>query len=491
MHLNRKGMTKPVFLTTIVCTTLAISLYCHITFAQKSTYGLKEQAVHQTDSLLDSFFTLRYTDLPAATKYALQAQKLAEKNNDRENYAIATECIGLSDYYRGDYNPARHNIMKALLLYEDMAHHRGISSACNNLALIEQDQGNLTQAIALYNLALTADSLLVDSIGTGYTLNNLGTAYLYKGEFSSALKYFDDAKKYSEATGDYELKINTLINTALFYHEFGQQEEALALYAATLEMASQTADKFTTTVVTINIGDVYQALSQFTDAWNYYQKGLEMAHEIDNPEVIADCLSNMGQLLQKQGNPTKANDYFIQALKRYEELGSKKKIGSSLTAMGINLITKEYHEKAIGYFNQSLHLVEKIGALPEMTANYRQLTLAWAAIHQFDSAACYLDKYADTRNRMTGTGNNVNLPVLPDSISRQVDELIASGRLKPQKTSTSQLFYHHDNQSLLGWILTITGLIAFIAIEIDRRLKKDNPRKLTAGTTQDTGDLRK
>lgn len=484
-------MTKRSFLALSVCTILALSLSSHITVAQKSSYGLKEKALHQTDSLLDAFFSLRYTDLPAATKGALLAQKLAEKNNDRENYAIATECIGLSDYYRGDFQPARHNIMKALLLYEDLAHHRGISSACNNLALIEQDQGNLNQAIALYNLALKADSLLVDSIGTGYTLNNLGTTYLYKGEFTTALRYLDEAKKYSEATGDYELKINTLINTALFYHEFGQQEEALALYATTLELAKKSEDNFTITVVTINIGDVHRALNQFPEAWKHYQTGLEMAHEIESPEVIADCLSNMGQLLQKQGNTTKANEYFIQALKIYEELGSKKKIGSSLTAMGQNLITKEYHEKAIGYFHQSLHLVEKIGALPEMAGNYRQLTLAWAAMNQLDSATHYLEKYADTRNRMTGMNNAVNLPALPDSISQKVNELIASGRLKSQATTANRFDYDKANRSVFGWIMILSGLAALITIGIFGSLRKNKPVKVLTGTFQDAGDRRK
>lgn len=387
-------------------------------------YGVGGRADNKIDSLIDNFFRLRYSDPEKARMCAAEAQSLSGKINDNENYSVATECLGLSDYYAGKFIEARRNLLKALMLYNDARNQRGVSSACNNLAMIEQDQGNLTHAIQLYLIALRSDSLSADIPGKGYTLNNIGTAYLYKGELKTALIYFEKARKLAEETGDYELVVNTMINTAIFYLESKRFEEALALNEATLSKAKKAHDDYSCAMIAVNVGDVYREMGKYNLAWASYQNGLEQAHNINSPELTADCLSNMGQLLQRQHNPTLANDYFIQALKIYEELGNRKKIGGSFTAMGVNLIQKSYYEKAIDYFRQSLLLVEPIGAMPEMAANYRQMGLAWAALGNMDSAGIYVDRFANTTTMMKTSDAELLLPDLPDSIAVRLKDLI-------------------------------------------------------------------
>lgn len=443
---------------------LAVALLATLSLHAQPDYGVGSRADNKIDTLIDFFFQTRYSDVAAAREAAVVAEKLAREAHDHHYFAVATECIGLADYYTGNFDGSRHYLLKALYLYQDEQSHRGISSVCNNLALIEQDQGNLSKAIHLYSIAVKADSLSGDTTGRGYTLNNLATAYIYKGELKPAARFLQKARELAEITGDYELKLNTMVNTALLYQEEKQFQEALALYDVTMQMALAEKDRFSEIIIMINLGDVYLAMRNYPKALRQYESGLKMAHQLDSPELVADCLTNMGKLDQQEMRFNQANERFQQALKIYEELGSKKKIGSVFTAMGINFLGKGSPDKALEYFAQSLSLVEPLGVLPEMAANYQQMSLAWAALQQFDSAMVFSGKYAESLILMRTDDADFILPELPDSIAQRLKAMLCADN--PLKDGDSSLEAKKQHKGMFGLDWRVPAAVALVLLAV-------------------------
>jgi tetratricopeptide (TPR) repeat protein len=78
----------------------------------------------------------------------------------------------------------------------------GIGQTYNNLGLVYAHKGQWDTAIEYYEKSLEISEKIGDIYGIGQTYNNLGSVYAAKGQWDTAIEYYEKDLEISEKIGD-------------------------------------------------------------------------------------------------------------------------------------------------------------------------------------------------------------------------------------------------------------------------------------------------
>jgi DNA-binding NarL/FixJ family response regulator len=182
-----------------------------------------------------------------------------------ERMAFTSTVLASAHRYLGDNAAARRSFQDAMDLRIALGDRRGVSVAINNMALLELDDGNLTQARDLFERALAikrdlgerrsiaiglanladllirmgeweaADRVLTEGaelahgipqiVGTIHC--NQGNLAAHRQEWAAATEHFQAAIAASQASGHPHDAIEAMIGLARVQHQTGRSAEAL------------------------------------------------------------------------------------------------------------------------------------------------------------------------------------------------------------------------------------------------------------------------
>lgn len=353
------------------------------------------------DSLLDEYFAVSNSHRELALSLAENARKLAQKHGEKHNEAVALECLGVQYYYRGDYNKARDFLNQSLEIYNEENSSTGLASVFTNLALVEQDLGNLNQAHYYYTTSLVYDRNSHDSIGMAFTINNLGTLYLHKGDFQRARAYFQKAYDIGKSVHHLEVIGNSIGNFGLLRLESSNPDSAIPYFRKALSIAKQYGDEYAQAIANINLGLCMIEKSEADSAERYLTIAARTSEELEDNELQIECLLAKAKLMLLLNQPELANRILFSAQKLNNPTERKKTSAQIFTLIGKNLLLMNQPEKVRNYFLQSLDIAKEIGALPEMIDAYKHLAMFYSAISMYDSCELYIDLYAKEWSKLT------------------------------------------------------------------------------------------
>ena len=214
----------------------------------------------------------------SAFNYHLQAGKLAQEHNFKDQQSLANIGMGLVHRNFGDHKSAVSYFEKALAIAEELPEADIKLRALNCLAAASLDQGNFEKAIrqfeevlqlrlergdsnsiasAYNNLAVTMRGLKEYDKSINYYKKaieykkgyqsdrnltffylNLAEAYFLTGKYDSCYIYLQKGKEMNESQGLIEAKLGVYGNLALYYASNDSQERAveyLDLYYKTVD----------------------------------------------------------------------------------------------------------------------------------------------------------------------------------------------------------------------------------------------------------------
>ena len=150
---------------------------------------------------------------------------------------------------------------------------------------------------------------------------NLGTVFLFVGQYTEAREYFQKA--------------------LVIRKEIGDKQGEASDYG--------------------NLGTVFLSVDQYTKAEEYLQKALVIRKEIGDKKGVASAYGNLGTLFESVGQYTKAEEYVQKALTIYEEIGDKSGVGGSYLDLG--KLCREFRLNAKGqeFAHKALEISYEIG----------------------------------------------------------------------------------------------------------------------------------
>ena len=227
-------------------------------------------------------------------------------------------------------------------------------------------------------------------IGLAIVKNELGLFYEDKGNFYTALNYFDDSTTLLEGLGLQERNriVRVLNNIGNVYLKLNNFDTALNKYREAYEKSDNIADKV---LVFNNIADVYLKLKNYGRAFSILQKNAEFFQENKNQYGLAIVFSKFGKLYYDQGS-----QYFHLA-KKYSQLALaiKKREGfhrecvEDYELLSIIYLREKFYRVAEDNLVQGLNLVRSLDFGRKEAFFYDHLGKLYQAEQNFEESIEY------------------------------------------------------------------------------------------------------
>ncbi|MFH0736477.1 MAG: toll/interleukin-1 receptor domain-containing protein [bacterium] len=318
----------------------------------------------------------------------LQAIKLLEQNDNYEQTNVATlySNLAMVEQDFGNIKEAKDYLLKAIHIDQltDDPNHSMLAKNYSNLAMIEKDLGNLNDAKVYLLKAIKINEL-------NFELNHPTLAIVYSnlamiekdlGNLTGAKDYLIKAIKIDEL--NFEPNHPTL---AIVYSNLATVEQALGnlniakeylLKAINIDELNFEPNHPTLAIVYSNIALVEQALGNLTSAKDFLRKAIiidESNFEPNHPK-LAIRYSNLALVEQDLGNLTSAKDFLRKAIIIDESNFEPNHPNLAIDYSNLALV-----EQDLGNFIEAMELINKAVKIKEINFGENHINLATPLIN--------------------------------------------------------------------------------------------------------------
>jgi tetratricopeptide (TPR) repeat protein len=166
------------------------------------------------------------TDLTSALNYANTAKSLAQRLDNRNEYAEVNLIIGKVFADLGDYDKSSELNFEALKIFEKENDSIGIGNALSRIGSIYFDQEKFDKALEYYSLSLSIARENSDLIGVSRGLNNVAAVYANKNEFVNFEKNIKEAIQINKKTGRRLWEGINYLNLGIIHKDTGHLDTA-------------------------------------------------------------------------------------------------------------------------------------------------------------------------------------------------------------------------------------------------------------------------
>ena len=204
-------------------------------------------------------------------------------------------------------------------------------------------------------------------------LYNLGWAHKNKGDFSTAIDYYQRSYELYDEIRDKENMASALYRIGEANIAEGDYEKAIEAYQSRMNIAEEMSDKEVIASSLRRIARSYYLKGQFTTSMKHAERSLKISEEIEDDFGIAWCINTFGILYIKQGNDEKALEYLFKSLEINERIEDSTSITISLLSIG------EIHTK-LGNEDQAMVFLERALDISRKVNNKRHEAYALSNI---------------------------------------------------------------------------------------------------------------
>ncbi|MBE2271573.1 MAG: tetratricopeptide repeat protein [Anaerolinea sp.] len=260
-------------------------------------------------------------------------------------------------------------------------------------------QGKLAKFVAKYEIALDAFAAALTAAQRidlrqryGALYNNIGDVLLQKGRYADALRQFEHAETWAQATQNLPLLYTVWSNSAVCYFFQGLFEAAQANY---LKVAEHLGEDFT------SLSEPYKQIAQhnqnalgtnafelgnYAEAVKYFQRGLDLAHDLGYQEQIGFLYINLGVAYFFLRDYAAAHGSFMQARAIAEHIQHPWLLAEIHCNQGTLASAQFLHADAFRLLRQALIEVEDNHLEVIKPRVFTALGKAYLRIEQYDSA---------------------------------------------------------------------------------------------------------
>jgi CHAT domain-containing protein len=185
--------------------------------------------------------------------------------------------VGLTHYYRGDWDAARVEFRKAAVQFREIGELSGELMPLSNLAVIDWEEGELTAAKDTLERILV---ILPPGKYRSYraaTLDNLAGVNLAMGRLTAALQGFSDALAFHESLGSTKGQGRSLAGIGTTYYGFGERELAREYLERALVVRREAGDGRGQAAVLRYLGNLYRLDGEFDRALSAHEQARALA----------------------------------------------------------------------------------------------------------------------------------------------------------------------------------------------------------------------
>ncbi len=345
-----------------------------------------ENAVEDTIKVnnLISISSNLYRQSPSeAIQYGIQARELGERLQFNTGVAYALKNIGLGYYFQGEYPKAIGSWQQALAIFEQENHKLGVANMLNNIGAVYNNVGDDAMALDLYLQSLKVSEEIDDSLRILTAMINIGLIYLKNPRtYDRALDYYLKALPLSEALGDMDAIGTTTVNLGELYFKKGDYETALSYFERSLKAFEKSTSGNISFALT-NIGKVYAKRGDYPKAIDYQLRAYEIATRLESkPDMVLNLLG-LAETYREKGDIRSALDYFSRAEAIANEIGAIYELGDAYNGLARSYAEIYDYKNAYNNLDQLIRINDTIfSELSQQQINKLRIQYETEAIEQ-------------------------------------------------------------------------------------------------------------
>lgn len=273
--------------------------------------GQETRCDNYLDSCLDVGEELLFQNTDKARIFLLEALELAKTCNRPEVAMRATNCLGVCDYIKGNYDAATRHYFDALKTSEQLELLVDEGVVCNNLGALYFDIQQLDESAKFYERAMRIMTAENDTVWRSKIAGNLAGVYFMREEYDRAIDALHLSIELGLQSNRLEAVGGARSNLAMVYRTLGQNDRAVETIASGIQLLDSIGDRRGVCIAMNELANLYYEVSDYAMAETTYQQSLARATEIGHKESIKTACKGLATVEQALGHPEKALEYYV------------------------------------------------------------------------------------------------------------------------------------------------------------------------------------
>ena len=335
-------------------------------YEQRGSSGAKK--VMQIEALLQEAEAAYLRDAMAAASHrGRKALEAARSLGDGWSELRALHVLGDTAWMSGDVETGRKRYRELRDRATELGSRERETAAINNLAAIDQDEGNLREAAAGYRrgLDLARRHGLPDL--EGFALLYLGHLFHQLGLYERSVGYFQQAEDAFEGVGRLGLQAAAAGNRGASLQLLEKTKEALAAYRRSLALASAHGDDGSRLTTLLHIAELLGDAGDSGEALAAVGQVLALtrgARGRDSLLVRWGALITAGDLHLEAGGQEAAGRAYTEAAEVVQDVGTELEVAETLRRRARLALAEGHTDRAIEALEAAVSRIETLRAGP-------------------------------------------------------------------------------------------------------------------------------
>ena len=190
---------------------------------------------------------------------------------------------------------------------------------------------------------------------------NIGLAYYYMGNYSSAIIFTKRAIRQARRAGEEQEEIRSIGNLGISYRDSQKYKKSINCTKKAIRLAIKIKDKNRETLFYRNIGSAYYMMGEYEQSLEYLNKSLSIAREIRDKYTECLTLYSLGLAKESLGDYTEALNYYNESLEIASGTSNNWAVGRCNSAIGLLYFEQGLYAQALDYNEKGLDIATSIG----------------------------------------------------------------------------------------------------------------------------------
>lgn len=239
------------------------------------------------DELNAQAYDERYNNTQLTLQFARDALEKAQKIHYTEGEAWAWRNLGIGHAIKGELEQAESCLKKAIALFEQLEHPRGLGLSYSNLGTVYQQMGRLDKAVEYLVRSLRYLQLIPElAFFYAQALANLGSLFGELEQYELAREYHEKALKIHESVGAKRGMFFSLVSLGGLYEEMQQKEAAENCLAQALDIATELGEEDLVIRALLSQAQLFHRTGRSKEALEQLQRAEVLAQALDSPFLL-------------------------------------------------------------------------------------------------------------------------------------------------------------------------------------------------------------
>jgi DNA-binding SARP family transcriptional activator/tetratricopeptide (TPR) repeat protein len=299
----------------------------------------------------------------------------ARQTGDLSAQANTLRCLGLIDFWQGQYEEAAGKLGSALELYRQAGDRHGQALTLNSLGIGGWRQGHLQLATGQLRQAVALFRETGDRFGESGALINLGVVEFRQGHYEQAADRHRESLAICREIGDRHREAGALVNLGEALWRLGRYRQAEQELGRALAIYRKVGYRRGEAEALQTMGHVCRGLARYQHAAGLHRQALAISCELGDRPGEVESLNSLGEALAGAGLPMQARIEHDSALTLARQIGDQYE-----QARAHDCLARTFHatgelDQARHHWRQALALYTDLGT-PEAGQVRAQLTAA-------------------------------------------------------------------------------------------------------------------